>query len=444
MSTYLRKCIDIAPTAISTPDLNPPNDYGKLVFTPWWPALRATTSHIRLWVDWSWFQDGPELEPGSTPRSALSLSALDAHVKAASRDGLEVILVVYRYPYWANETSGIVSGSQRDSDFFPWDRVARVNLYIDWIEGRMAARPTYKDVRYRLPPAGHGPDSAWARWIDWLWDRYVGQADRYGRVTAFEVTNEPNLQVWPQRTTLDTPDLIARWGVEGTRLTSAAATAEMMTTMDAIARRYDRGALCLGPAASDSDIFDVPRSTTMSHRTPYTPATDTFVEALLAELDRRGFAGGDHWIWSFHNYADIERDQHHVAYLRRLLIDRRWAGRQLDGGPELWATEGGCRPNALNSATTGRIRIGLGRPLTAAEQLDYQAIVLTEALSRHHRAKGDGIGVGLMTQYTTYADGFNSGVLDGNGVPRPALAAWSAMPEYVAAPVQRAAWRAQP
>ncbi|WP_028066217.1 hypothetical protein [Solirubrobacter soli] len=441
MSTYLRKCIDIAPTAISTPDLNPANDYAKLVLTPWWPALRATTSHIRFWADWSWFQDGPDFEPGGTPRSALSLAALDAHVKAATRDGLEVILVVYRYPQWANDTQGIVFNGQQDSDLQPWDRVSRVANYIGWIEGRLA-RPTYKDLRYRLPPAGHGPSSPWAKWMDWLWDRYVGHADRYGRVAAFEVTNEPNLQVWPQRSQVDTTDLVARWGVEGTHVTSVAATAEMMATLDAIARRYERGALCLGPSTSDSDIFDVPRSTTMSHRTPYTPATDTFCEALLTALDERGFTGGDHWIWSFHNYADIERDQHHIAYLRRLLVERGWAGRQLDGGPELWATEGGCRPAQLN-ATAGRIRLGLGRPLTVAEQLDYQAVVLTEALSRHHRDKGDGLGVGLMTQYTTYADGFNSGVLDGNGVPRPALAAWSEMPEYVASPVQRAAWRPQ-
>ena len=34
MSSYLRKCIDIAPTPISSPDINPPNDYAKLVLAP--------------------------------------------------------------------------------------------------------------------------------------------------------------------------------------------------------------------------------------------------------------------------------------------------------------------------------------------------------------------------------------------------------------------------
>ena len=71
--------------------------------------------------------------------------------------------------------------------------------------------------------------------------------------------------------------------------------------------------------------------------------------------------------------------------------------------------------------------------------------MITEALSRHHYAKGAGAGVGMLTQYTTYADGFNSGVLEARApeAPRPALKAWSDVPEYVAAPVQRAAWRPQ-
>lgn len=438
MSSYLRKCIDIAPTPISSPDINPPNDYAKLVLQPWWPALRATTSHIRLWVDWAWFQDDPEKEPGGTPRSALSLAALDRHVKSASDDGLAVIVVVYRYPDWANDTVGVTPGAV-DDDFHPWDRVARVNQYVDWRAG-LRVRPPYKDLRYRLPKEGHRPGGAWARWMEWLWDRYVGQAPRYGRVAAFEVTNEPNLQVWPQRSVIDTPDPIARWGTEGTHLTVTSEVADMMVTMDAIARRHDRAALCLGPATSDSDIDDIPRSTVISHQTQYTPrATDWFIPSLLTELDRRGFAGGDHWVWSYHNYADIERKQHHVAAMRRLLIERGWAGRQLDDGPEVWATEGGCRVGQTNT----RFRGAFGRDLTADEQREYQARVLTEGLSRHHYAKGDGAGVGLITQYTTYADGFNSGVLEGNGTPRPALAAWCAVPEFHAAPVQRAAWRPQ-
>ncbi len=53
----------------------------------------------------------------------------------------------------------------------------------------------------------------------------------------------------------------------------------------------------------------------------------------------------------------------------------------------------------------------------------YQGQVLTEALSRHHYAKGAGAGVGMLTQYTTYADpGFDDGLLEAlrdGGAPGP-------------------------
>ena len=84
--------------------------------------------------------------------------------------------------------------------------------------------------------------------------------------------------------------------------------------------------------------------------------------------------------------------------------------------------------------------------MTDDERKHYQGLVITESLSRHHYAKGAGAGVGMLTQYTTYADGFNSGVLDAHvagGTPRPALKSWCDVPEYFAAPVQRAAWRPQ-
>jgi hypothetical protein len=291
-----------------------------------------------------------------------------------------------------------------------------------------------------MPLDGFGPNSAWGKYVAWLWERYAD------RLTAFEVVNEPNLQVWPQRSPVVTDDFAAKWGTAGTHLLITPAVAEMMTTVDAIARAHP-GPLLLAPSCSDSDIADIPRSTTISHKNDYAISPDPFAESLLTHLDERGFTADDRWIWAFHNYADIERKQLHVIFLRRLLEQRGWAGRKLDGGPELWSTEGGCRPNALNSATTGRIRLALGRELTAAEQIHYQAVVLTEALSRHHYSKGVGAGVGMLTQYTTYADGFNSGVLEtaaSGGAPRPALAAWTNMPEYVAAPVQRAAWRPQP
>jgi hypothetical protein len=345
-------------------------------------------------------------------------------------------MMPYRYPRWTNGTEGIPTGPS-DYNFEPWDRHARYAQYLDFLAGNRPNQ-SWKNFHYRMPSDGFGPDSRWGRFVAWLWERYAD------RLAAFEVVNEPNLQIWPQRSPVDTDELGAKWGTTGTRLLITPAVAEMMITVDSIARAHP-GPLLLAASTSDSDTADVPRSTTISHKNPYAGSADPFVESLLRHLDQRGFVADDRWIWSFHNYADMERDQQHVVYLRRILAERGWAGRQLDGGPELWSTEGGCRINAM--ITRFRPALG-GRDATADEQRVYQGQVLAEAIARHHYAKGAGAGVGMLTQYTTYADvNFNSGLLEAasqGGAGRPALTAWSAVPEYVAAPVQRAAWRPQP
>lgn len=427
MSTYLRKCIDIAPTAVITPGPFVANDYRNLRQQPWWPALRAATSHLRLWADWPSLQHSPE-PPGSHPADVASLAALDGQLEAAVADGLKIILMPYRYPRWANETEAVAPGAA-DLNFYPWDRIARATQYHAGTAG--------KTLLYRMPPEGHGPGSQWAGYVEWLWSRYAD------RLAAFEVVNEPNGQLWPQRTTLVTDDVDARWGIVGTTLVTPSAVAEMMTTVDALARAHGDGPLLLAPSTSDTLQQTVQRVTTISHRTEYTDATDTFVEALLPELTRRGFSADDRWLWAYHNYTDVERNYHHVVYLRRTLAENGWSGRQLDGGPEVWCTEGGCRVSVMNT----RFSPALGRTLTQPERIGYQARVLTEALSRHHYSKGAGAGVGMVTQYTTYADSaFDDGLLEQailGGAPRPALAAWCEMPEYVPAPVQRAAWRPQ-
>jgi hypothetical protein len=445
MSLYLRKCIDIAPTAVIRVDQTG-FDYRALRTQPWWPALRATTSWLRLWADWPSVQPQKTLAPGQGfdvggVNGAASLAALDGQIKAAGDDGMEVILLPYRYPKWANGTAGIVDNSLDDFNFEPWDRFARYTGYVDR-SANVPNAPNPKALRYRLPPDGHGPDSQWGRYVAFLWDRYVAQADTYGRVAAFETVNEPNLQLWPQRSPFQADVLGDRWGFAGTDLTVTQPVAEMMTTMDAIARRHDRAAICLAASTSDSDVITVPRSTTTAHHSPYAVTDHVFVEPLLAALRARGFEGGDHWVWSYHNYSDVERAQSHVVHLRTALADGGWNGRQLDGGPEVWCTEGGCRLSGANT----RFRPSPRQDLSADEQRAYQALILTESLSRHHYAKGAGQGVGMLTQYTTYADvNFNSGVLEPfPGPPRPALGAWSAVPEYVGAPqLQRADWRPQ-
>ncbi len=420
MSTYLRKCIDIAPTAVISPQDNPPNDYRKLVKESWWPALRATTSWARFWADWPSLQPVPGQDPDGP-----SVVALDAQVEAALADGMQIIMLPYRYPRWSNGTADIVKESIADDLFFPQDRVATLSSFVAWRPGT-PGRPNYKTHEYRMPIDGFKPGSAWADFVAWLWERYAD------RLAAFEVVNEPNGQLWPQRSTVESTDINVVWGTAGTSSLTAPAVADMITTVDALARRRSNPPILLAPSCSDSV------ATTARTVTP----TLALGDALLTALEQRGFTADDRWIWSYHNYIDVERKMQQVVDLRRLLAERGWAGRRLDGGPEMWATEGGCRLAAM--ITRWRPALG-GRDATAAEQRVYQGLVMTEALSRHHYAKGAGAGVGMMTQYTTYADSFNSGVLEAGagGAPRPALKSWCDVPEYFAAPVQRAAWRPQ-
>jgi hypothetical protein len=138
MSTYLRKCIDIAPTAVIRPQSGTAFDYRTLRQQPWWPALRATTSHLRLWADWPAIQPEAGLPPGQgrepgpvSADGAAGLAVLDGQIKSANEDGMHVIVLPYRYPNWANGTLGVVAGGPEDSDLAPWDRVARVRQYLD-------------------------------------------------------------------------------------------------------------------------------------------------------------------------------------------------------------------------------------------------------------------------------------------------------------------------
>src|SRR4051794_19014881 len=306
MSTYLRKCIDIAPTAVISPELNPPNDFRKLVTQPWWRALRETTSFARIWAPWPELQRKAVDAPGGP-----SLAALDAQVETALADGLQIVMLPYRYPGWANGTEGIAFGSPADSALQPQDRVTQFAQYLDWIEGRRPTRPGYKTSDYRMPTDGFGPSSPWGRFVAFLWERYAD------RIAAFEVVNEPNGQLWPQRSTVVTDDLAVRWGTAGTVLLTAPAVAQMMATVDALARRHPNPPLLLGPSCSDS-LTIAPRTTTITHKNPYASSDDPFAEALLAALE---FEPDERWVWSYHNYSDIERNYQHVVYLRRVLTE---------------------------------------------------------------------------------------------------------------------------
>src|SRR5215217_1571756 len=59
------------------------------------------TRWVRLWADW------PSLVPTADTPDVAKVASLDAQIAQARRDGLQVILTLYRFPSWANGTASL-------------------------------------------------------------------------------------------------------------------------------------------------------------------------------------------------------------------------------------------------------------------------------------------------------------------------------------------------
>ncbi len=74
------------------------------------------------------------------------------------------------------------------------------NKYV--ANGRNAAfyNPSRRALEYRVPSEGYVLDGAWSRFFEFLMRRYhYGQRASGRYVSGFELVNEPNYQLWPQR-----------------------------------------------------------------------------------------------------------------------------------------------------------------------------------------------------------------------------------------------------
>jgi hypothetical protein len=435
MSFHLAKCIDITPNGVLRPGF--PQDYREYRREPWFSQLLATTSHIRFWVDWPTLQPSKDHElgqPVSEPH-ARQLFGLDEQIRLANQDGLKTILMPYRYPRWVNGTEGINQPFGWDNFFYkPWDRAA-LTTWRNWSldPNNLSTTNTLgrgiRALEYELPD-NHGPDSAWAGYVAALFDRYVANADRFGRADYFEVVNEPNLQVWPQRSpTTVTGDVFAPFEVEGSRLIAHKAVAQMMLTIDGISRRYSPRVDLIAPSTSDTDVRTAARRSTIAVPSRWAQMPDGlehFVPSLLDELDRIGFKAGPNWVWSYHNYNDAELTGDRATALRETLR-HRWHGRTLDGGPMLFSTEGGVR--LVRAAARENLQVA--NPAHAARIRELQATALDEAFHLHRRSTGVGAGVALFTQYTIRADpNFDSGLREAGGEERKAFGVWCALQEF--------------
>ena len=180
--------------------------------------------------------------------------ALDAQIRQACADGLYVLLLPYRHPLWANGTASLVRDSDAEISFMYADRMSAAawNKYV--ANGRNPAvyKPSRRALEYKVPDEGYPLDGAWSKFFDFLMRRYHWGQRASGRyVGGFELVNEPNLQLWPQRApSVTAGDPFAATGA----LRVPAQVAQMLATAQAVSARVRHSTGLFAPSSSDSEI----------------------------------------------------------------------------------------------------------------------------------------------------------------------------------------------
>lgn len=405
----LRKCLSFAPPAAPSPPLAAPpvftqdfSAYGNDAF------VRETgTRWIKVWARWDVMQPVPpdtvpteRLGDASNPGFAYveSLDRQIAHARAQD-PAVGVILQSYCFPHWSNGTDHILAGdfSVEDFTFEPALRMSPEAL----AQGDFEA--PRKALYFRLPPFEQmGPDGWWGRWVRFLYERYMG----IGGDFVLDLLNEPNNQWWPQLG----PDSAVNY------------CARMMQTAQEIAAEHDHPSPLGAPGLAD---IRGPSNELLGNYADFMPL-------LLSELDRIGFSAHDQYIWTHHNYADMEEDfgadspagPSRATHVREMLTGRwsGWRGRNPDV-PGVWLTEGGVRVDRL---------VARGRAADTQAALKLQAELIRRNWDRHDTDSGpDGPGIEMITTYQSYTNPeYDSGLREPQvpGTARPAYGTWRRLP----------------
>jgi hypothetical protein len=408
VSTTLRRIIDMGSGGTTRP-----GSAGDLRFhgnRAFFAETRA--SWVRLWADWPTLQPDPARLPDDPDGAgAPFLAALDDQIRVANEDGIKVLLQLYRFPLWANGLDAL--GAQRNTDaeisHAYADRISPSAWASYVAAGRDPARvnPSRRALELSLPPEGVGPGSAWARFFTFAYERWrLGRRGSGPYVHGFELVNEPNFQWWPQRAPAAGEDPFAL-----AELTVQRPLAQMMHTAAGIAGPHADDTLLFAPSFADSELGG--RTVT---------SYDEFTPKLLDALAAIGHVAGPNEVWAHHNYTDLERRATDTKLQRmRALMAGRWTGFTEGSAPTVFVTEGGVRLSRMASYYPAEDRL-------AAQALSWQG-----GWERHFRDDGPGAGVGMLAQYTTYAEPrFDCGLLEPwpSTAKRPAYAVWAALPRF--------------
>jgi hypothetical protein len=407
MATNLRRMVVLGPSGTINPGGS--HDYrnasNRLFFSD------TRTRWARFWADW------PTLEPNPCQLDTTRLAALDAQIARAKRDGLKVILTLYRFPTWANGTAALTAEQ----------------LAATMPDRKTATDPETKAksllMRY---PDDVSETSAFGRFLTTLVTRYSRNNARRPVLDAvvdfIELCNEPNYTWWPQQA----PSTDPANPYATSTITIAGVVARMFATAQRITARYGGEPMLCGPGLSDTT--DGGRLRTAYH---------SFTERLLPALAALSFVPGAKFAWSHHNYTDVTYDMgagstfpgaatdptrltNRAADTRRRLVGR-WAGWPAAdaANPQVLLTEGGV---TLPNITA---RWGI---TDRAAQLAKQAELVQRNWNRMAVNTGEGAGIAMIGYYLWYTDpNYDCGLaetFESGGATRPAYKTWKALPSF--------------
>src|SRR3954470_21118451 len=403
MAAGLRRMVVLGPSGTITPGSS--HDYRQAANRRFF--AETGTRWVRMWADW------PTLMPDAGGFVPAIIDSLDEQIALARRDGLRIVLTLYRFPTWAN---GVDRMSQAQIDDAAPDRMA---------EG--GAATSAKSLLFKYPD-DVSPGSAWGDFVDRIASRYsAGNRARPSldaTIDVLEIANEPNLQWWPQQGASTTADPYGPGPIVVHDV-----LVRMFATAKTIVARYGNEPMLGGPATADA-VGD------SRLRTGYATLSDR----LLPALTTAGFSPGSRFAWTHHNYTDVTFDQgagttspdaattprttSFAADMRARLIRDGWAGWPPANPADPWImlTEGGVTIQSIRSTT--RWNIPDSDP---ARQRAKQAELIRRAWDRM-ASTADGTGIAVASNYLWYTDpNFDSGLCDAlvdGGATRPAYTTW--------------------
>jgi hypothetical protein len=410
MAANLRRMVVLGPSGTIVPGSS--HDYrqaGNRAF-----FAQTGTRWVRMWADW------PTLMPDASGFDPAIIGSLDEQIALARRDGLRIVLTLYRFPGWANGTDTLT----------PAELAATMR---DRKSSATAPDTSAKSLLFHYPD-DVSAGSAWGDFVDRIAARYSAgnpaRASLDATIDVLELANEPNLQWWPQQGASTTADPFGPGAVVVHDV-----LVRMFATARTIVARYGNEPMLGGPGLADS-VGDT------RLRTGYATLSDRLLPALAGA----GFAAGARFAWTHHNYTDVTFDQgagttapdaatttrttNFAADMRRRLIAGGWAGWPAADPADPWImlTEGGVTIQSIRSTT--RWNIPDSDP---GRQRAKQAELIQRAWNRMATTP-DGAGIAVASNYLWYTDpNFDSGLCDAladGGATRPSYTTWGGLPSF--------------